>query len=69
MGVMGFVMKGAVPFQMFHRYLEILCERLSLCAKHIPPPFAGVISKPLSIFTAKRYDDRPHIAFISIQLI
>ena len=69
MGMVGFVMKGAVPFQMFHRYLKIFSERLSLCAEHIPPPFTGVISKPLCIFTAKRYDDRPHIAFINIQFI
>ena len=69
MGMMRFVMKGRVPFQMLQRYFEVFSESRCLCAKHIPPPFTDIVSEPFRVLTTKRNNDRPYIAAVVIKLI
>lgn len=66
--MMALVMKGGVPFQIFHRDFEILCDCFCLSPKHIPPAFTGIEAKALCILAAKRNDYSPHVAFVFIQL-
>ena len=67
--MMALVMEGGVPFQILHRDFEVLCDCLSLRPKHIPPSLAGIETQALRILAAKRNDNRPHVAFVFIQLL
>ena len=66
--MMALVMKGGVPFQIFHRDFEVLCNCFCLSPKHISPSLAGIEPEALRILAAKRNDHSPHVAFVFIQL-
>ena len=66
-GMVAFVMKGSVPFQIFHGDFEVLCNRFRLSPKHIPPTFTFIESETLRVLTAKRNDHGPHVAVVFIQ--
>lgn len=63
------VVEGSIPMEIFHWYLEVLGESFGLGAEHIPPAFAFIESQSFGILTAQRYDHRPYIAAVVIQLI
>ena len=63
------VVEGCVPMKALHRYLKTFSECIRLGTKHIPPSFTVVVAQSLRILTAQRYDHRPHIAVVVIQLV
>ena len=67
MWMMRFIVKGGVPFKVFHWYFEILCNCRRLCTEHIPPPLAGIVAETFGVLPAKGNNDSPHIAAVLIQ--
>lgn len=49
MGMVAFIVKSRIPFQMIHRDLQAVGQSLRLRPEHIPPPDAGIETEALCI--------------------
>ena len=59
MGMMGFIVKGCIPFQISAVDFIILCQKLHPTAEQCLPLCCIVIPKPFRIFSSQADDIRP----------
>ena len=63
------IVKCRIPFEFVLRNAKCVCEFFGMRTAQFSPRICVVITESFRIFTAKRNDHRPHIAFVCIEFI
>ena len=65
--MMSFVMKRAVPTEVFKRDFEVLRHHRRFRAKHITPTASVIVAEPFRILPSKRKDYRPYVPVVFVE--